>query len=100
MDCIFKAVPPSLPRFKLMVISAYNNIKKKAVLCPFILLYKENEETFNSIFNYLKNNFSFLPPNLICVFSIGQEVNSIKKFFQILNCTAISFTFHNLYGEI
>ena len=80
MDCTYKAVPPSTPKFKLMIISAYDNQKKKTVICSFILLHKEDEITFTSIFKYLKENYSFAPSNFMCDFNKSQ-IKAIQTIF-------------------
>ena len=68
MDCTYKALPPSNPKYTLMVISAFNNHINKTVLCSFILLHIEDESTFKHIFTYLKDNYNFSPRNLMCNF--------------------------------
>ena len=56
MDCTYKAVSRANPKYKLMVIPAFNNHINKTVLCSFILLHKEDESTFKHIFACLKDN--------------------------------------------
>ena len=41
MDCTYKTVPPSIYKFKLMVISGHEYSKNKTLLCAFILLMNE-----------------------------------------------------------
>ena len=46
MDCTYSAVPPSIHKYRLMVICRYNLSINKTVLCGFILIHHENEKTF------------------------------------------------------
>ena len=50
MDCTYSAVPPSIYKYKLMVLCGYEKNIKKALLCCFILLINENIETFENIY--------------------------------------------------
>lgn len=91
MDCTYKAVPPSTPRYKLMVITAFDNHTNKTLICSFILLHKEDEYTFKSIFNYLKDNYNFSPRNLMCDFALSQ-INAAKEIFP--DCSILCCYFH------
>ena len=44
---ITSAFPPSMYKYKLLVICGYNLSKDKTVLCCSILIHQENENTFN-----------------------------------------------------
>ena len=68
MDCTYKVIPPNIYRFKLMVICGLDLNKNKIALCALILLGKENEETFNNIFEYLSLKYSFKPRSFMCGF--------------------------------
>ena len=52
MDCTYSAVPPSVHKYRLMVICGYNHSTDKTVLCAFILIHRENEKTFTEIFKF------------------------------------------------
>lgn len=91
MDSTYKAVPPANPKYKLMVISAFNNHINKTVLCCFILLHKEDESTFKQIFIYLKNNYNFSPRNLMCDFAL-RLINAAREIFP--DCSLHCCFFH------
>ena len=106
-DCTYKAVPPSKPKFKLLVLNGFDYEDKKTKLCTFILINKEDESTFDNIFIYLKEKYSFRPPNIMCDFSLAQ-INSVKKifsdckihccFFHFSQCIWNKFRKYNLCG--
>ena len=68
MDCTYKCVPPSIYKFKLMVISGIDISANKIVLCLFVLLMNEKKLTFDNIFTILKEKFKFNPKNIMCDF--------------------------------
>ena len=72
MDCTYKIVPPNCHNFKLMVLSGYNIHEKKTKLCLFALLSNEKEYTFNALFTYLKEIYTFNPRNFMFDFALGQ----------------------------
>ena len=47
MDNIYSTVPPSIYKFKLMVLSGHDINNNKTVLCAFILLMNERKYTFD-----------------------------------------------------
>ena len=51
MDYTYKTVPPSIYKFKLMVISGHEYSKNKTLLCAFILLMNETKFAFDEILN-------------------------------------------------
>ena len=67
-DCTYKLVLPNKHRFRLMVLCCYNSNIKKTKLYLFVLLPNEKEETFKTLFSYLKENCSFNPRNIMCYF--------------------------------
>ena len=82
LDCTYKAVPPSKPKFKLLVLSGIDQEEKKTKLCCFILLHKEGEITFDNIFKHLKEKYSFRPYNLMCDFIFNFFTStSLFQFF-------------------
>ena len=91
MDCSYKEVPLTFPKYNLMVISAFNNNINKTVLCSFILIYKKNESTFKHIFTYLKDNYNFSPINLMYDFALSQ-INGAKEIFP--DCSLHCCFFH------
>jgi len=40
-DCTYKCVSPTPNKYRLLVLSGYDNISKKTVLCSFILCEDE-----------------------------------------------------------
>ena len=82
---------PTKPKMKLMVLCGYNAINKKTVLCCFILLQNEKEFTFKKIFEYLRDNYSFNPPKIMCDFRLSQ-INACKNIFP--NCLIHCCFFH------
>ena len=99
MDCTYKIVPPNNNNFKLMVLSGYNSTKNKTMLCLFALITNEKENTFLTLFSYLKEKFSFNQHNYMCNFALGQ-INALKKFFQMYNCIVAFFIFPKQFGII
>ena len=63
-----------------MVLSGYNSTKNKTMLYLFALITNEKENTFSTLFSYLKEKFSFNPHNYMCNFALGQ-INALKKVF-------------------
>ena len=80
MDCTYSAVPPSINKYKLLVICGYNSSKNKTVLCCFILIRNENEITFTEIFKYLYETYSFNPKNVMVDFNMAQ-INGLKNIY-------------------
>ena len=80
MDCTYRAVPSHLYNFKLMIITGLDLNKNKTVLCSLILLIRENEVTFKSIFKYLSENYNFKPRRFMCDFNLAQ-INAMKAIF-------------------
>ena len=74
-----------------MVLCGYNAIIKKTVLCCFILLQNEKEFTFKKIFSYLRDNYSFNPPKIMCDFMISQ-IKACQEIFP--NCLIHCCFFH------
>ena len=108
MDCTYKCVNQSSPRFKLMVLTGFDPEEKKTKLCAFILINNEDESTFDNIFQNLKDNYSFRPRNIMCDFSKAQ-IKSIQKifkycklhccFFHFSQCIWNKFRKYNLCGK-
>lgn len=92
MDCTYKTVPPSIYKFKLMVISGHEYSKNKTLLCAFILLMNEKKFTFDEIFKTLKKEFQFNPLNMMCDFRISQ-IKSINEIFPRCNIHGCFFHF-------
>ena len=93
-----KCVPPTSNKYRLLVLSGYDNISKKTVLWCFILCEDEKSITFENIFKILKNEpYYFDPYDLMCDFAKGQIIAANKIFpNSLLNCAF--FTFLKLYG--
>ena len=98
MDCTYKCVPQSSPRFKLMVLTGFDPEEKKTKLCAFILINNENESTFDNIFQNLKDNYSFRPRNIMCDFSKAQ-IKSIQKIFKDCKLHMQFLSFFPVYLE-
>ena len=58
-DCTYKCVTPTPNKYRLLVLSGYDNLVKKIVLCCFILCSDEKKITFESNFNVLKKEHIF-----------------------------------------
>ena len=67
-------------------------MKKKTKLCLFALLSNEKEYTFNVLFTYLKENYTFNPRNFMCDFALGQ-VKALTKVFPNINIHCCFFHF-------
>ena len=80
MDCTYSAVPPSINKYKLLVICGYNQSKNKTVLCCFILIRNENETKFTEIFKHLYETYDFNPKNIMDDFNIAQ-INGLKSIY-------------------
>ena len=72
MESTYKAFPPNTLKFKLMIISGIDLHENKVVLCAIVLLSKENEDTFEKIFEYLKNKYDFKPRRFMSDFNLAQ----------------------------
>ena len=83
MDCTYSAVPPSIYKYKLMVIYRCNPAIDKTVLCCFILLCKENETTFTEIFKYLYKKYNFNPHNIIVDYNLAQ-IKGLNNIYGII----------------
>lgn len=91
MNCIYKAFPPNICNFKLMVICGIDSNINKTIICCLIPLSKENEYTFKVIFKYLKDQYSFKPRRFMCDFNIAQ-IKAIQSIFP--GCKLNTFFFH------
>ena len=88
MDCTYSAVPPSIYKYKLMVLCGYEKNIKKTLLCCFILLINENVDTFENIYKYLLEKYDFNPRNIMVDFNHSQivAINNIFKNALIHGC--------------
>ena len=59
IDATYSCIPPSKPKFKLIVLSGFDIESKTTVLSAFILVTNEKIDIFMSIFQYLKNAYKF-----------------------------------------
>ena len=80
----YKMVHPNKNKFKLMVLSGFNIVSKKTLLCLFVLLPNEKENTFKALFKILKENYHFNPRNIMCDFSLGQ-IKEVKEIYPYTN---------------
>ena len=60
-DTTFDVIPPQNKGMKLFVVLAYNKKFNSINLCVLALIYNENQETIEAIFNFLKINYNFYP---------------------------------------
>ena len=60
-DTTFDVIPPQNKGMKLFVMLTFNNKLNKVLLSLLALIYNENRETLEEIFNFLKRNYSFNP---------------------------------------
>ena len=67
IDATYSCVPPSKPKFKLLVVSGFDIESNTTVLSPFILVTNEKIDTFIKIFQYLKTNYQFNPKNIMLI---------------------------------
>ena len=58
----------------------------------------EKEFTF-SVFKYLKNNYSFYPPNFMTDFALRQ-IKSINNIFQEYSINSCFFIFQKIFAKI
>ena len=91
MDCTYSTVPPSINKFKLMILSGYDINNNKTLLCAFILLMNERKNTFDEIFTILKTKYNFNPNNIMCDFKLSQ-IKSIQSIFP--RCKIHGYFFH------
>ena len=80
MDCKYSAVPPSVHKYRLMVICGYNHSTDKTVLCGFIVIHRENEKTFTEIFKFLYEKLNSNPHNIMVDFNLAQ-INGLRNIF-------------------
>ncbi len=92
IDATYSCVPPSKPKFKLLVLSGFDIENKTTVLSAFILVTNEKIDTFIKIFQYLKTNYQFNPKNIMADFRISQ-IKAIQKVFQRCNIHCCFFHF-------
>lgn len=93
-DCTYKMVHPNKNKFKLMVLSGFNIVSKKTLLCLFVLLPNEKENTFKALFKILKENYHFNPRNIICDFALWQ-IKAVKEIYPDTQIHCCFFTFPN-----
>ena len=79
-DITYKCVPRNKYRYKLFVLCGFDIIKNKSVICTFALIMDETTETFNFLFNKLKDLYKFNPIILTCDFQISLR-SSLKNIF-------------------
>ena len=91
IDVTYYATPPNNKKFKILIILAFNRDSYNTILCNISIISNENKETFISIFNYLKNKYSFNLNSITIDYSLA-EYNAIKTVFQ--NCQIIPCFFH------
>ena len=78
-DATYRAVPPTMRRYRLYIISGFNLLEKHTRNGAFILIPNETESTYYNMFYFLKNNFGFNPK----IFSFDFNKASINALKQI-----------------
>lgn len=69
-DCTYKLVPQTPHKYRLLLLSVYENQLKKNILCFFVLCKDEKKLTFENIFSVLKKGpYLFEPYYLMCDFA-------------------------------
>lgn len=91
-DCTYKMVPSNKNKFKLIILSGFNIVSKKKVLCLFALLTNEKKETFITLFKILKENYHFNPRNIMCDFTLGQ-IKALKEIYPDIQIHCCFFHF-------
>ena len=61
LDITFQIIPKQYRPYKLLVLAGLPKKETKPILITFVLLKYLDEETYNQIFLYLKENFGFNP---------------------------------------
>lgn len=80
IDCTYKVIPPGLNKYKFFVIIGLYNNSNKVILYLFSLIRYENKENFETIFNYLKVKYEFMPKYVNTDYQKGQ-LKAIAKIF-------------------
>ena len=76
----YDCVPPQNNKMKLFAFLSYNKNLNKILLCMLALIYNENTETLETIFNYLKHNY-FFKPDLITLDLGKAGLKAIKNVY-------------------
>ena len=83
LDITFNIIPKNFRPYKLLIISGIPYEKKNPVSICFILIKFQDFETYNKIFNFLFENFKFIPQIIHSDFELA-IAKAIKenKYFQ------------------
>ena len=68
-DTTYHAIPPTVRKFKLFIISGFNLKDKNSHICCYALIQNEKFETYFKIFSVLKNTYNFNPKMITIDFS-------------------------------
>ena len=79
-DTTYDCVPPQNNKMKLFALLCYNKKSNKILLCMLALIYNENAETLETIFNFLKHNY-FFKPDLITLDLGKAGLKAIKSIY-------------------
>lgn len=79
-DATYRAVPPTMRRYRLYIISGFNLLEKHTRIGAFILIPNETESTYYNMFYYLKNNFGFNPKIFTLDFNKALT-NALKQIY-------------------
>ena len=90
-DATYHCIPPTIRRYKLYVISGFNLKEKKIILCCYALIPDEKNETYNKLFDILKNNYKF-NPKIFTIDFCRASTKAIKNNFP--SCIIIKCFFH------
>jgi len=59
LDVTYYTTPQNNKKYKLIILLTFNLNLYTTILCNISIIANENEETFVTLFEYLKNRFQF-----------------------------------------
>ena len=90
-DITYHCIPPTIRKYKLIVLSGFNLRDKKVHICSYGLIPDEKYVTINKYFDILKNVYKFYPKLINTDFSKSLS-KAIKNNFS--DCLIIKCYFH------
>ena len=79
-DATYRCIPPTLRKFRLYVISAFNIILKITRIVCYSLIPNETEITYSELFRILKQDYGFNPKIMTLDFNIPSHKGVVKNF--------------------
>ena len=90
-DITYHCIPPTIRKYKLIVVSGFNLKEKRVYICSYGLLLDEKYETINLYFSTLKDIYKFSPKIINIDFSRSLSKALRNNFSE---CLIIKCFFH------